>query len=124
MARASGDMTITPAPSVQRRSGFGGPFKTMPATYNSFAYSFVVDSNVSFPVQYEVYAKSNPDGGEGIGDAGIIFPGRHEYRATFAGRTTGVLTAAVSVWRFGSSWKRGVKPGQGSDGGWDNGGFA
>ena len=52
LARASGDVTITPAPSSTVSIGFGGPFKTNGGDINSFAYSFVVDSNVSFPVQY------------------------------------------------------------------------
>ncbi len=79
--RISGNTTVTPTPSSTASITCTGSFTGFAGERATAAYSFVVDSNVSFPVQYILEGAAGD--GAGLGTAGTILPGLHQYRGTF-----------------------------------------
>ncbi|MBA3571890.1 MAG: hypothetical protein H0W34_07950 [Pyrinomonadaceae bacterium] len=104
LLRISGNTTVTPAPSSEASITFSGDFSLSPGERASGAYSFVVDSNVSFPVQYYLESVAVRDGQffGAIGTEGTILPGLNQYRGTFKaegepfpGSTSGTFTNKI-----------------------------
>jgi hypothetical protein len=79
--RFSGNTIVTPMPSSTASITFTGRFTGFAGERGTAAYSFVVDSNVSFPVQFVL--EGNANDGQGMVTAGTILPGLHQYRGTF-----------------------------------------
>jgi hypothetical protein len=91
--RISGNTMLTPTPSNTASITFTGSFTGFAGERATAAYSFAVDSNVSFPVQYVLEGVAGD--GAGLGASGTILPGLHQYRGTFDNPSTPPLSNTV-----------------------------
>ena len=93
--RMSGDTTVTPTPSSTPSITIFGSFVPSAGDRASGAYSFVIDSNVSFPVQYELYgAVAAPGHASYLSTKGTVLPGLNQYRGVFQAPTTFPVSAS------------------------------
>ena len=93
--RISGDTIVTPTPSSTPAIVIGGTFAASGGDRTSAAYSFVIDSNVSFPVQYQLnVGTSAPGQSFNISAQGTVLPGLNQYRGVFQASSTFALGPA------------------------------
>ena len=92
--RISGDTTVTPTPSSTASITITGNFTASSGDRASGAYSFVIDANVSFPVQYQLQGSATA-GGQTItfGTQGNVLPGLNQYRGQFQAPSTFPISA-------------------------------
>ena len=87
--RISGDTTVTPTPSSTASITVTGNFSASSGDRASGAYSFVIDSNVTFPVQYELRGTATAAGQTlNFGTQGTVLPGLNQYRGQFQAPST------------------------------------
>ena len=92
--RISGDTTVTPTPSSSPSITIFGSFAASAGDRSSAAYSFVIDSNVSFPVQYELRVGTSTAGQSfNISAEGAVLPGLNQYRGVFQASSTFAISA-------------------------------
>ena len=99
--RISGDTTVTPAPSSSATITITGNFQASAGDRASGAYSFVIDSNVSFPATYELRGSATALGQTiNFGTEGTVLPGLNQYRGEFTAPASFPISAGGTFTGF------------------------